>query len=191
MRARIAVFAMTAAALLGLALLLARGGEQASTARKAGDTAQAPPSLHIGVLSAAERAGARAALSAAAAADEGEPAATAPRTPEIGAVKAAARHFLGLFGRYEVNELSRRLRFEFRRSCTPAFAAELLSASPRPIRESPREAAPARAIAVELTRPLEGRALVTGVVRRGSRDEPFSFRFERTRSGWRAAGVGG
>jgi hypothetical protein len=77
-----------------------------------------------------------------------------------------------------------------RRTCTPAFAAELLSAPPRPVAARPARRARTQATDVVFIGADGLRAFITGTARRGRVGEPFSFVFERHSTRWLASGVG-
>jgi hypothetical protein len=166
-RLRHVAFLATALALLGLALLLA-----GSPGHHPGQLpAATPPSL--GRIPAREAATAEHPL----------------RTRLVASARLAARRFLAAFSRYEVGELTPRIRRALRRSATRAFASQLLAAPPRPLGIAPPRRAHPASIEVTLIDPAGLSAQVSGLARRGHRSEPLSFLFRRTRTGWRATDI--
>lgn len=111
------------------------------------------------------------------------------RPPSEAALRSQAELFLGVFFRYEVGDLDRRLRRGLRRTASAGFASALLRERPRLPSRAPR---PARIAYISLrAMPVSPpRALVSGAAKRGRSAEQFSFVFELRSGKWLAIGPG-
>jgi hypothetical protein len=173
--ARLALFALSAAALVASALALALDG---SSLR---DT---DPAAHRGGARVLRR------HPRGEDAPRGRP---LPRALLAGrrAVAAAARRFFAAFLSYEVGAVTHRVQTELRGSCTRGFWARLLAEPPRPVAAGLPGRARLAGTEVALLDGPAPRALVHATLRRGGRAEGFAILFQRRGRRWLAARVAG
>lgn len=162
---RAALFLATSAVLIAAAVLLGEGAERAE-----------PNALPLPRSLPALAPPARRALASA--------------RREEARLRAAAPRFLMAFLRYEVGEARPGVRAQLRAFAAPAFARQLLARPPRATGRALPGPVQLRRIDVFFLTASARRALLSGVARRPSGPEEFSFLFARQGTRWLAIGPG-